>query len=406
MTIASQVAYLMKNTYEAMLADEARRKHPSLMSVPKVTNWGGSGIHIYSVKTGNSQNFANGIGNLSLAQAIQSTSVGFQFQMVRQYQVGTAYLDVPTLLANWEAPDDSFEDYVITEVDGGIMELWDRLGRQLFADGNGVLGQIASISTNTIFLKVPRDARNFKNNMVVGASASPLGTGMRAGSTSVTSIDIDGGDITLTSAAGITGLAANDYLYAFNEVSNQLQGMELCTPFIAPTSGDSFRNVNRFANIALLAGSRVPIAQALATPHENAGFAHIKINDNGGEADSLTLAPQVAWQVIRDLNARVRYQEGGDLKYGGMECIVASPGGELRLIADPDSPITRGRVFDNASHEIKSLKELVMLGDEDGNEYLRQASADVLEARFRSMCNYWQRKPMNHAVFATSGATS
>lgn len=397
----SSVSYFFKTVFDTGLADESMRLHPTLDRIPKVADFTGDSI-IYSVKVGNAQNIAStasGSSGVSAAQAVGSSSKGYKFTMVRVRKTGTLSFDIEAIKAAKGRNDGSFENLLTEDVDGFVQEFSDRLGFDLFRDSYGVRGQRSSASSNTITLSTPDDARNFKLNMVVRAATGADGTGSRTGTTTVAGVDTDAGTVTLTNAASISGFQDSDYLYADPEVLNNLQGFGLCTPLTTPSAGDSFRNVNRSAFPSLLAGSR--LSDTGATVEENAGRVAVKINQNGGIADTLVLNSQRAWEMIRRLGAKVVYTGGGGTaKYGFESAMISTPAGDLQIISDPDCPTSVGRIFHNASHKIRSLDEFVHIGNEDGNYELRLGTDDALESRVRSLANYQQTKPRNHGVFA------
>lgn len=393
----SSVAYVFKHMYEGPLADEAMRLHPTLDMIPKVGGFGGDQIN-YTVKTANAQNITSGA--LSLAQAVGTSSKGVQFVMLRKLKRGTISLDIEALLAAREQPDGAFATLVTTEVDGFVSEFTDRLGFDLFRDTNGTRGQVASISSNTITLVNPDDARNFKEGMPLAAATGASGSGPRVGTSPITNVDLDNGTITVTSVAAIASLSPNDFLFASPEIGGNIEGFEMCTPLTAPVVGvDSFRGVDRSRNSSLLAGSRINDTATMI--EENAGKIAVKIRQAGGSADTLSLNPLRAWEMIRRLGAKVIYQGGGgQAAYGFESVIISSPAGDLRVISDPDCPTNRGRVFLNASHKIRTLQEFVHIANEDGNYNLRMPTDDAIETRVRSMSNYQQTKPRDHGVFA------
>lgn len=397
----SSVAYFFKTVFDTGLADESMRRHPTLDMIKKVADFVGDSI-VYSVKVGNAQNIASsasGTSGLAAAQAVGSASKGYKLTMTRVRKTGTLSFDIEAIKAARGRNDGSFENLLVNDMDGFVNEFSDRLGFDLFRDSYGVRGRRQSISSNTVTLTNPDDARNFKLNMVVRAATGADGTGSRTGTTTVAGVDHDAGTVTLTSAAAITSFANNDYLYADPEVLNNLQGFGTCTPLVTPGGSDSFRGVNRSAMPSLLAGSR--LSDTNSTVEENAGRVAVKISQNGGMVDTLVLNPQRAWEMIRRLGAKIMYQDGGGTaKYGFETAIIATPAGNLRVIPDPDCPTTEGREFRNGSHKIRTLDEFVHIGNEDGNYELRMATDDALESRVRSLSQYQQTEPRDHGVFA------
>jgi hypothetical protein len=391
----TSVAYVFKNMFDSGVGDEATRLHPTLDIIPKPGGWGGSDF-TYSVKIGNAQNITSGA--IALAQAVGSGSKGVKFTMVRKKKTGTISMDIEALLAAKETSEGAFAELVVTEVDGFVSEFYDRLGFDLFRDGYGMRGRRSSASTNVITLSNPDDARNFKVNMSVSAAQNSDGTSARAGSTTIAGVDTDAGTITLASAAAITSFADNDYLFAAPEVGSNIEGFEMLTPLTTPTA-TTVRGVDRTIYTSLLAGVRVN--DTATSIEENAGKCAVKIRQNGGRADTLVLNPQRAWEMGRRLGAKVEYQGGGGTAvYGFEKFMISTPAGVLAVISDPDCQTDRGRVFLNSAHKIKTLKEFVHIGNEDGNYELRMPTDDALESRVRSMSNYYQPTPRDHGVFA------
>lgn len=392
----TSVAYVFKHMYDRGVADESLRLHPTLDMIPKEANFGGDQLN-YAVKVSNPQNITSGA--LSVAQAVGTASKGVQFTMFRKKKLGTISLDVEALLAA-KMIDGAFATLVVNEVDGFVNEFTDRLGFDLFRDSTGNRGQISSIASNTITLVTPDDARNFKVNMVFGAATGASGTGPRVGTSPITNVDTDAGTITVSNIASIASVGANDYCFASPEIGSNIEGFETCTPLTAPVVGsDSFRGVDRSIAASLLAGSRINDTNTMI--EENAGKIAVKIRQNGGRADTLVLNPQRYWEMVRRLGAKIMYAGGGgSADYGFEKVMINSPAGVLSVISDADCPVTRGRVFLNSSHKIRTLEEFVHVANEDGQYNLRQPSDDGIETRVRSMSNYQQIRPVDHGVFA------
>lgn len=389
------VAYVFKHMYDKGVYDEALRLHPTIEGIPKVGDFGGDQIN-YAVKVNNAQNITSGA--LSLAQAVGSASKGVQFAMRRVIKRGTISIDVEALLAAQVGPEGAFATLVVNEVDGFVDEFTDRLGFDIFRDSTGNRGQISAINGNTITLVTPDDARNFKVGMPLAATQNANGTSPRTGSSTITNLDWDAGTITVLSAASIISLTVNDFLFASPEIGSNLEGFDLCTPLTAPVPGDSFRGVDRSINASLLAGSRINDTGTMI--EENAGKIAVKIRQAGGRSDRLILNPQRYWEMVRRLGAKIMYEGGGGNADYGFETVkINSPAGILTVISDPDCPVSRGRVANQASHKMRTLKEFVHIADEDGNYNLRTTD-DAIETRVRSMSNYQQTEPRNFGVFA------
>lgn len=403
----AQTAYIFKIYYAGQLGDVAMRSHPLLDEIQKSSKAPGHAGSFkgttfnYSIKYGNSQGVS---GTFTNAQSQASTTKGVQFAANRFVKYGDIVIDGVSLLASQD--DGAFLDLVTLETDGVITEHVDREAFDLYRTSSGIRGQRASASTNIITMVVADDARNFKVGMTVGASPNADGSSPRAGSTTVAGINLSAGTVTLTSAAGITSFADNDFLFNLGDVGTCMEGMETCTPLTAPVGGDSFRGNDRSVYVELLSGSRLTstVSQNQGI-EESIGQLGILINTTGGKATRGTLNPINFWNVVRRGNARVEFaQAGGQMNYGFESCVVSTPAGQIRLLSDPDCPINRGRLYNPDSHYLRCLgpggnSDFVHIINDDGNYNLRSTNADQVETRTRSIKNYIQNSTRDHGVF-------
>lgn len=398
----SSVAYIYKTKYHGQKpADLAMRDHPLTTMIKKEGGMTGlASGYTYAVRYGNPQGIS---GTFATAQSSASGSSGVQFVAPRRKKFGIITLDGESLMA---ARDNAgaFLDLVTQETDGILEEHGDDLSWQLYGDGNPTRGRRSSESSDVTTLTVADDARNFKVGMTVGASPNADGTSARSGTTAILSVDEDSGTIGLDTSA-ITSYADNDYLFrAGDTVATTVQGLQAIIPLTAPTSGDSFRGVDRSAHVRLLAGSRVN--DTAATIEENAGLVAVKIAQASKRAlrgkGVVMLNPINFWQVCRRLNAKVEYDGGGvKATYGFEGFDIATPAGTLRCISDPDCPTNRGFVLSLSSWCWKTLGDWVhLVQDDKKGPMLRVYNEDSIEARTRSMGNPLCFAPGDNGVFA------
>lgn len=403
----TQTAYIFKVYYAGQLGDVAMRSHPTLDGIPKSSKAAGhtgsfkGTTFNYSIKFGNSQGVS---GSFTGAQSAAGPTKGRQFAAQRFVKYGDIVIDGVSLLASQD--EGAFLDLVTLETDGIITEHMDREAFDLFRVSAGIRGKRASASTNVITLATPDDARNFKLDMVVGASPNADGSSPRVGTTTVAGVNLSAGTVTLTSAAAIASFADNDFLFNSGDVGTCMEGMEASTPLVAPIGGDAFRSVDRSVYPELLAGSRLTSAVSLnQSIEENFGQLGILISTTGGKATDGILNPINFWAVVRRGNARVEMANaGGNLTYGFETATIATPAGTIRLHSDPDCPIDRGRLYNAGSHYLRCLgpggsSEFVHIINDDGNYNLRSTTADSVETRTRSIKNYIQNNTRDHGVF-------
>ena len=389
------VAFIfMKKYADSLAGDIAMRMHPLFTRIGKQDGFVGTGFN-YAVRYGNPQGVSAGFAN---AQTDSAVSKGVQMQALRFVKYGVITLNGEAMAAT---PDrGAFLDLVTMETDGILEEMGDSFAFDLYRQGYGIRGRRSSASTNVITLTSQDDARNFKVGMTVIASPNATGLSPRTGSTTVSGIDIDAGTVTLTSAASITSFSDNDYLLRDGDQSACMEGLESCTPLVAPVQTvDSFRGIDRGVQAAYLAGSRLD--DVTNTIEENAGRVAVKIAQNGGKADELYLNPGKFWEVARRLNAKVEYEGGGgEATYGFETLKIATPAGTLTCVSDPDCPTNRGRIVKSSGHYLKTLKALPHIIMDDGRPNLRSSSADSIEARARGWVNLIQNDPRSMGVFS------
>lgn len=391
------VAYIYKNLYsDKQVGDMAMRDHPTLAMCAKEGGFTGKQYN-YAWRYGNPQGVS---GTFADAQSGVAESKGEQPVATRAKKYGVIELDGESMAAA-EGDKGAFLDLVTQESDGIIEELGDSLAFDLQRSGNGQRGQRLSASTNVITMYSQDEVRNFKVGMTVIASANADGSSPRnsGATTTVASVDQSSSTITLTSAAAIAAFADDDYLFRAGDPGTCMDGLEVQFPLTAPGGGDSFRTVNRSVFVELLAGVRV--ADTGTAIEENAGLVAVKIAQNGKRADCLALNPIRYWEVVRRLNAKVEYDDGGGSANYGFEYFkIHTPAGTLKCYSDPDVPTNRGRVLNKASLFIKHLHAFTHVIRDDGRASLRQSSADGIEARVRSMGNLICTVPGANGVFS------
>jgi len=401
-------AYIFRTNYAGRIADVAMRMHPTLSQIQQGSKAPGhEGDFVgadfrYPMKFGNPQGISN---SFTHAQQQASATRGVQFVATAVTKYGNVLVDGPSILKC--ADDGAFTDLVTLTTDDTIASHVNAVAFDLFRNSSGIRGQRASINGNTIQLQVIDDARNFEIDQTIGASANADGTGALTGTTTITAVNLSLGQITVASAAAIAGFADGNFLYNAGDPAGQgtslgsMNGMEDCTPLIAPTLGVLFRNADRAIYTERLAGTRLSSTISLnQTIEESVGQAAISVNSVGGITSDCVLNPINFWAVVRRGNARVEMaQAGGELKYGFEKATISTPAGSLVLWSDPDCPTNRARGYERESHYIRKNGELVHIINDDGNYNLRSTTADSLETRTRSLFQYIQSNTRNHFVF-------
>jgi hypothetical protein len=400
-TITS-VAYIYKHRYsDRQVSEVALREHPTFMRIPKESAFDGQDF-IYAITTGNPQ----GIGStFSAAQGAAESLKGGQLAATPFLKYGVCTLDGPSMMRA-RGSKASFYNLVTRTQNGILDEQGAALAFDVFGDGSGMRGQISAINGNVLMLTNKRDVEHFKRGMSLGAAQNADGTSARvtASRCKVTGLDRANAKVTVDNAAGITSLSVNDYLFRAGDEGGGMcmLGMGKSTPLTAPTSGDSFRGLDRSVDVEALAGSR--INDTSRYPEEVLGDLGVEISIIGKSIDYGSVFPSTFKAMADRLGAKVEYEAmkgpaGASIGFSYLTLVLAG-GGQVRIIADPDCRSTETRLMRQDTHCIKHMDDLVHIIRDDGRPSLRDTSSDGLEIRSRSLMDYIQYDPSCHGVAA------
>ncbi len=175
-----------------------------------------------------------------------------------------------------------------------------------------------------------------------------------------------------------------------------LTGLAGWIPSSAP-SGTAFFGVTRTTDSTRLGGIRVtstgkPIDEALVDAARRIGREGI------GRPDYVFSGFSRYASLEKMLGARVRYNdvEVAGIAFRGIE--LSGPQGKMTVIADRDCPEDKMYMLDMSSWGFYSLKEPVMILDQDGNRMLRESAADAMEVRVGGYAQLGCSSPGSNAV--------
>jgi len=380
------VAFIYKRLYsDKQVADIAMRDHVWWARVQKEGGFTGDSF-LYPIRYGNPQGISS---TFATAQTNAKSSKGVQMRAYRKSQFGVITLDGEAIAAS-KGNKGAFMDLVTMETDRIIEELGDTLAFNFWRSKDQLLGRGASAVGNVITLAEPSDARNFKVGMVVSSDNTSTGASPNTGTTFVTAVDEDGGTVTFDDVTDITSFAATDYFFREGSTGQVgMEGLEDNIPLTAPVAGsDSFREVDRGVDPRRLAGSRLDdtsltaevALMRLAVKISNVGRSHA--------VDEAYVNPTHFFNMAQRLNAKVEYNDGGGTANVGFQYIqLHTAAGSMRVYADPDAPMNRGRCSRQGSLYVKHLDGLPHIIDDDGNMSLRQTTSDGVETRAVARCN-------------------
>lgn len=385
--------YTQQKVEQLMFSDR-----PLLAMLNKDTSFSGSALSvplIYAAPQGLSA------ASLTSAQGATSNLKAKNFLVTIADYFASVDIGAKAMVASRDNPG-AFLSSKTAEIDAVYEQVADVIHLTLWGNGGGALAQGSALSTNAFTLADKSKIWAFEVGMTVKASANDGSTGtdaLRAGSTTVASVDRTNGIVNLTSAAGITGLAATDYLFrgddfAGNTTTNIIQGVQA---YIAATdTPGNLWGMVRTDDPQRLAGCRLLAADLTGRNIEErikllgskmAGAYKMKLPTAG------FLNPE-DWQALEiTLNSRgIREIDDPDTAKLGFTKLIATMGG-ARVPIYPDRACPKGTFFglrmDNWT--LYSMLELVHPVNGDGLTMLRKSTTNDYEYRLESwpqlVCN-------------------
>lgn len=395
-------AALLKTKYTSdAILNMAVRDRPRLSMLNKKSDWAGETFTqpvIYGLPRSTSFDIANA---RTVGSASNLSSAKFLVPPTTTYgavQVG----DLAMLVS--KNSQGAFLDNKSAEIDGVIESIGQTLSLALW-QGNGsvISGRRASASTNIITLTNPEDTYNWQVNDVLVASANTGAGGsdsLRAGSTTVTAVNREGGTITLASAAAITGFADNDYLFRLGQFAGDTGNASPAGfgQYITATSSPgTFYSLNRDVEPTFLAGCRLP--SSLTTGRSTAERLEILLTQMKGvyqvpirSSFRIWLNP-VDWQVLQvEMRARgIQPMQDDSAKFGFQYLTIVGGGVAVKAYADQDCPEGTAFVEDPSTWKWSDCTDFISpMADGDGPyglQRLTSGSVAGYEAVFRAYGN-------------------
>lgn len=280
-------------------------------------------------------------------------------------------------------------------IDGIIRSLSTSLCTDLYGNGGGALGQIASIVTTLVTLTNPEDIVNFSEGMELQGSVTDGTSGaVHAGTVTVTGIDRDLGTLTTDSnwTAQIGALAADDFLFREGDFGVVISGLRSWIPDTAPTA-TLFFGVDRTADVTRLGGLRyLSATTGVGTYEEALQDAVSRMEREGAFGNgkiSIFMNTKDRSILSRSLGSKARYEKiqigvGGKnstAKVGFNTLVLDDFNSPVEVFADPFCPVGRSFGLLMDSWIFSSLGPAPRILMKDGNRILREAAADDYEMR-------------------------
>jgi hypothetical protein len=394
-------------TGDDYMKDLVYKKNPLLALIPKDESPDGfAGKYIpvplvYGTPQGRSATFSSSQSN----QTPPELASYFVFR-VSNYQLVTITNEL------LEATKDSagaFVDQAKLNMDTGFRNISNDLALDLYQDGSGARGDLASISTGVITLTEPNDIVNFEVGMAlvsysVSGTTATQSTGGDIGY--VVAVDRSNGQLTVSTTPG--GAAADptnwgptfpklavegDVNFAAGGLATGLQrkiaGLGSWLPQTAPTGGDSFWGVDRSVDVTRLAGVRFDGGQE--SIEEALIDAASLVAREGGEPDMCFMNFTSYAALEKSLGAKVQYvdveHEEARIAFAGIR--IHAPYGPITVIPDRNCPAKTAFLLQMDTWKLRSLGRAphILTYGMEGLEGLRVGDADALEVRIGYYAN-------------------
>lgn len=400
----------LKTHYTDQAVEDLVYKDNALLALmPKYENFGGRNLPIvvkYKHGGGRSATF-------SVAQANSGNALGVEdFLLTRVNDYCVATIDSETIEAS-EGDPNAFMEAATAQIDGAIGTLTRALARDIYRSGWGSLGAIATggISSDTVTLSNADDVVNFEVSDVCVFSSSEDGATLRNSGSGLTieSIDRSAGTITFTAAVSTeTGTSAGDYIFTKGDRQNsatptrlKVAGLAAWCPSSAVSASDSFFGVNRSTDTRLV-GLRY--APAAGTPLDEVLLeAASRVAREGGRLTHFFMSPSKFTELVKQLGSKVQYVDLKASANVGFSAVrIMGMRGAIDVVADHNCPSDKVYGLDLASWKLYSLGKAIRVIDTDGNNMIRQASADGVEIRYGFRGNVGTNAPCHNIAVTLS----
>lgn len=390
-TITTFAALLKTRYTQDKVENLTMAERPLLARLQKSSEFSGDGMVVPLIDV-NPQGVA--AQNLSTAQSNATSLSSKKFTITLGDYFGSVVIGGKVMALSRNNLG-AFLENKLAETDGLYEQIADNLHIHCWGNGGGAIGKRASAATNVITLSDKSSVFAFEVGMTVVASGDGDGSAgtenLRAGSTTVASVQPDAGTVTLTNAASITSFADGDFLFRAGDFFGSvgagiIKGVQAY--ITATNSPGVLFGMTRTSNPTRLAGCRVlstdltglNIEQRIKTLGAFMGGRYkAKIGTDG------YLNPE-DWQTLEiALNSRgIRSLDDDRTSFGFRVLEVVMGGQNVRIYADRACPKGSFFVLRNENWKLWSAMDLIHPVQADGLTLLRQGTSNDYEYRLES----------------------
>lgn len=286
---------------------------------------------------------------------------------------------------NSEAVAEAFK----VAMDDSLYNIRRSVAFQGFRNGGGARAQLAAsssgVGTTTITLVSTASMQGIERGMYLQASATDGTSGsVLAGKAFVTAVDRDAKTITTTAAWNtlIPGITDSYYLFRDGDFGNVIKGFQAWVPDAAPSPGENFFGVDRSSDTRLHGLRYAPTS---GTVEEVLVNASARCAEHGAEPDLVILHPLDMANLVNQLGSKrtipvdAKSADKPSIGYRGVMLNGAT--GPMTVLSDPMCQRRKAWMLTQDTWEDWCLGDVPRILQRDGNETLREASADADELR-------------------------
>ena len=404
-------AAALKLLYPRGLAEILYPKCPLLGWLPKKTDFYGEAAVITPMTSGvrGSTTFTNAVNN----QGVPTLN---RFLVTRVKDYALASIDAEALMASANDKG-AIAKGLDTQIRSALYELGRSAAYQLYSDGTGLRGTVNTYvgGTNVFTLTAVENIVRFEVGMNIQAALTGAVPAVASTECVITAINRRTGEITAAGignafpldnaanfgagfvggGAGVGGdiFRAGDGGYCAAGVAG---GVPPNDPGVGGTPAALF-GVTRTTDPTRLAGIR--IAGGGGVMEEVVFDAVAEAHINGAQPDTLFMNSRKFAELQKSAYAKTWMTVNTDIPGIGYKALsFPTDYGDIKVLSDPNCPVSKGYLLARDSWELKSLGEFPHFATDEGLKYMRLATSDAIEFRIRGFWNLMCDKPGHNAV--------
>lgn len=411
MTNTDAAAFLKERYTTKRVANLVYPRKAFFAMVPKKTDFGGEDLKVpiqYADTAGLSDTFADALAN-------KNPSKTKAFKVTTGETYGLFSIKGKTMMQS-RGDANAFFTALDRESKSAMNGVARRVHVKMYRSYDGVIGQIhatsGAVTGTTITLANRGQATCFEVGQKLCFAQTRTGALRDSGDVvTVAGVNRDLGTVTTSEDldATVTGIAQGDYIKVDGDHLVSCYGLEDWIPSAAPSSGESFFNVDRSVDTRLY-GHRVDASTDGLNPLQAIIKAITRIGESGGSPTHAFCSFDVWNKIVLLLGAQVEYVKGAakmpdgkggwkqstEVSFRGVK--VIGPDAEVEVYPDSACQYNTIWVLQLDTWTLHSTGECPMVLGLDNNTVLRETNDDAYEGRVGSYYQLYSDAPGWNAV--------